>query len=104
VACPLSSSYPTAQDIFAQSFNARSHITILIDNSPAVSRASMRSITSRDSAAYLLRLSSLHQRHHQYTLCYDHIAGAANAMADDASRLWHLTNDQLLAHFEQIYP
>jgi hypothetical protein len=25
-------------------------------------------------------------------------------MADDASRLWNLTNDQLLAHFEQTYP
>jgi hypothetical protein len=25
-------------------------------------------------------------------------------MADDASRLWHLTNAQLLSHFEQTYP
>jgi hypothetical protein len=93
------------QDILAQSFDARSRtFTILNDNSPAVSRASKGSITSRDSAAYLLRLSSLHQRHHRYLLRYDHIAGAANAMADDASRLWHLTNDQLLVHFEQTYP
>jgi hypothetical protein len=25
-------------------------------------------------------------------------------MADDTSRLWHLTDTQLLAHFEQNYP
>jgi hypothetical protein len=75
-------------DILAQSVDARScTFTILNDNSPAVSRASKGSITSHDSAAYLLWLSSLHQRHHQYYLRYDHIAGAANAMADDASRL-----------------
>jgi hypothetical protein len=93
------------QDILAQSFDARARtFTILNDNSPAVSRVSKGSITSRDSAAYLLRLSSLHQRHHRYCLRYDHIAGAANAMADDASRLWHLTNDQLLSHFSQTYP
>jgi hypothetical protein len=93
------------QDILAQSIDAHScTFTILNDNSPAVSRASKGSITSRNSAAYLLRLSSLHQRHHRYYLRYDHIAGAANAMANDASRLWHLTNDQLLVHFEKTYP
>jgi hypothetical protein len=94
------------QDILAQSFDARSRtFTVLNNNFPAVSRASKGSITSRNCAAYLLRLSSLHQRHHRYYLRYeDHIAGAANAMADDASRLWHLTNDELLAQFEQTYP
>jgi hypothetical protein len=55
----------------------------------------------------LLRLASLRERHHRYCLCYDHIAGAANAMADDTSRLWwHLSDSTqlLLAHFEQNYP
>lgn len=93
------------QDILAQSIDSRERtFTILNDNSPAVSRASKGSISSRDSAAYLLRLASLHQRHHRYCLRYDHIAGAANAMADDASRLWSFSNSQLLAHFEQHYP
>jgi hypothetical protein len=27
---------------------------------------------------------------HHYLICYDHIARLANAMADDASRLWSL--------------
>ena len=93
------------QDILVQSVDARARtFTLLNDNTPAVSRASKGSITSRDAASYLLRLASLHQRHHRYCLRYDHIAGAANAMADDASRLWHLTNAQLLSHFEQTYP
>jgi len=93
------------QDILAQSVNARERtFALLNDNSPAVSRASKGSISSRDSAAYLLRLSSLHQRHHRYCLRYDHIASAGNAMADDTSRLWNLTDTQLLAHFEQNYP
>jgi hypothetical protein len=75
------------QDILAQLVDScECTFTILNDNSPAVSRALKGSISSRNSTAYLLRLASLHQRHHRYCLCYDHIAGAANAMADDASR------------------
>jgi hypothetical protein len=36
---------------------------------------------------------------------YDHIAGAANVMVDDAFCLWNLTNSQLLLlHFQQTYP
>jgi hypothetical protein len=93
------------QDILVQSVDARERtFTVLNDNSPAVSRATKGSITSRNAAAYLLRLSSLHQRHHRYHLRYDHIAGLANAMADDASRLWHLSDSQLLAYFDQTYP
>ena len=78
--------------------------TVLNDNSPAVSCATKGSITSWQAAAYLLHLSSLHQRHHRYHLHYDHIAGLANVMADDASRLWHLSDSQLLAYFNQTYP
>jgi hypothetical protein len=93
------------QDILTQSIDTCERtFTILNDNSPAVSHATKGSITSRDSAAYLLRLASLHHQHHRYCLRYDHIAGAANAMAEYASRLWSLTNSQLLAHFEPTYP
>jgi hypothetical protein len=35
---------------------------------------------------------------------YDHIAGAANAIADDASHLWLMSDSQLLSHFQQTYP
>mgnify|MGYP000178906812 CR=1 FL=1 len=55
-------------------------------------------------AAYLLRLSSLHQRHFRSLATLDYIQGSANAMADDCSRLWHLNNSQLLAYFNARYP
>jgi hypothetical protein len=91
----------THQDILAQLVDSRERtFTILNDDSPTVSRASKGSISSRDSATYLLRLASLHQCHHCYCLLYDQFAGAANAMADDASRLWSFSSSQLLAHFE----
>ncbi len=93
------------QDILAQEFDIReASISALNDNTPAVSRSTKRSITSRDSAAYLLRVSSLHQRHHRYNADFQHISGTANAMADDASRLFRLTNTEFLHYFEQTYP
>ena len=55
-------------------------------------------------ASYLLRLNSLHQRHYRYLSCPDYIPGPINSMADDCSRLWHLTDSQLLAHFNSKYP
>ena len=55
-------------------------------------------------AAYLLRLQALHQRHHCYLNQPDYIPGPVNAMADDASRLWHLTDDAFLAHLTLTYP
>jgi hypothetical protein len=93
------------KDILAQNIDARERTFLLLsDNTPAVSRSRKGSVTTRSAAAYLLRFASLHQRHHRYFIQYDHIAGNANAMADDASRLWHLSDSQLLAHFEQTYP
>jgi hypothetical protein len=93
------------QDILVQHFDAReSTFSLLNDNTPAVSRSRKGSVTSRSAVAHLLRLGSLHQRHHRYLLQYDHIAGQANSMADDCSRLWNLTNTQLLTHFQQTYP
>jgi hypothetical protein len=45
--------------------------------------------------AYLLRLSSLHQRFHRYHSEISHIPGVVNQMADDCSRLWHLADSQI---------
>jgi len=93
------------QDILAQARDVReASISVLNDNTPAVSRSVKGSITSRDPAAYLLRISSLHRRHHRYNADFQHISGPANAMADDLSRLWKLTDADLLAHFQQMYP
>lgn len=93
------------QDIIAQHWDVRERtIASLGDNTPALSRMAKGSVTSIDIPAHLCRLSALHQRHHRYLAQYDHIAGSANSMADDCSRLWHLTDSQLLSHFQQTYP
>ena len=34
----------------------------------------------------------------------DHMPGVTNAIADDLSRLWHLTNSQSLVHLNSLYP
>jgi hypothetical protein len=93
------------QDVLVQSVDACKHtFSVLNDNSPAVSHATKSSITSWHAMAYLLvHLSSLHQQHHWYHRHYDHIAGLANSLADDASYLWHLSDSQLLVYFNQTY-
>lgn len=50
------------QDILDQQYDVHeASISILNDNTPAVSHSTKGSITSRDPAAYLLCISSLHQ-------------------------------------------
>lgn len=79
-------------------------IATLCDNTPAVAWTHRASISSDSAAGYLLRLSALHRRHFRYLSDTSHIPGTENAMADDASRLWNLTDSQLLAHFDSHYP
>lgn len=74
------------------------------DNSPTVSRYFRGSTTTAGPAASLCQLAALHQRYHRYCHELSFMAGEANAMADDASRLFHLTDAQLLAHFNLHYP
>ena len=93
------------QDILAQEHDIReASISILNDYTPAVSRATKRLVTSHDAAAYLLWISSLHQCHFHYNIDFQHISGLANAMADDGSCLFKLSDAAFLAHFEQHYP
>jgi len=83
-----------------------SHLTTcnLSDNTPAVAWRTKGSTTTTGPAAYLLQLSSLHQRHYRYKPELHHIPGKINTMADDCSRLWHLTDSQLIAYFNVKYP
>ena len=74
------------------------------DNTPSVAWRGKGSATTTGPAAYLLQISSLHQRRHRYKPESFHIAGTANVMADDCSRKWHLTDDELLTHFNLHYP
>jgi hypothetical protein len=74
------------------------------NNTPALCWTKKGSATTSIPAAYLLQLQALHQRHYHYHSKTSHTAGTANVMADDCSRLWHLTDEQLLTHFNLHYP
>ena len=74
------------------------------DNTPAIAWQRHGSVTTNSAPAYLLRLQALHQRHHRYHPTFSHIPGVSNVMADDCSRLWRLTNLELLAYFNSTYP
>jgi hypothetical protein len=54
--------------------------------------------------SHLLRFNALHQRTHRYVPCHHYIPGPINAMADDASRRWDLSDAALLTHFNSHYP
>ena len=82
------------------------HLTTcsMSDNTPAVAWRTKGSTTTIGPAAYLLQLSAIHQRHHRYKPELHHIPGTANVMADDCSRLWTLTDSQLVSYFNSTYP
>jgi hypothetical protein len=62
------------------------------------------STTTASPAAYLLRLQAIHQRQHRFVSVSDYLEGGRNSMADDASRLEHLTDLEFLSHFNSTYP
>jgi hypothetical protein len=76
----------------------------LTDNTPALAWMTKGSTTTTGVPAYLLRLQAIHQRHFRYLVRLAHIKGDYNVMADDLSRLWHLSDANLLTHFEFFYP
>jgi hypothetical protein len=93
------------QDILLQEVDcAMRTVAPLGDNTPQVSWHHKGSTTTTGPAAYLLRMNSLHQRHFRYLSKSGYIAGDANVMADDCSRLWHLTDSQFVAYFNSRYP
>jgi hypothetical protein len=93
------------QDILVQIRDCReSTITTFTDNIATRAWHRKGSRSTLGAAAYLLRLNALHQRFYRYRSNIHYIAGPANAMADDASRLWHLSDSALLTHFNTIYP
>jgi hypothetical protein len=92
-------------DIAANCFDIRERtISSGSDNTPTVSWQTKGSTTTTSAPAYLLRLQSLHQRFHRYYSSSFFIPGTLNAMADDCSRLWHLSDAELLSHFDSHYP
>jgi len=74
------------------------------DNTPAQSWSSKKAVSSTGPASYLLRLQAMHQRTHRYQSRLFFVPGVANKMADDCSRLWHLSDSDLVAYFNATYP
>ena len=77
-------------------------INNVYDNTAAVFWQRKGATTTTGSPAYLLRLQALHQRQFCYVLKHDYILGKSNVMADFLSRVWHLTDVQIVAHFNSF--
>jgi hypothetical protein len=80
------------------------NIAVLSDNTPTVAWALRGSVSHNNPSAYLLRLLALHRRHYRYTSLIAHVPGRHNSIADDCSRLWHLSDNEFLAHLSLAYP
>ena len=79
-------------------------VWIASDNRAAISWSNKGSSTSLAARAHLLRYHPLQQRRFRYLARHHYIPGPVNVMADDASRLWSLSDDALLTHFNSTYP
>jgi hypothetical protein len=92
-------------DVICQNYDVR-EVTIhtSTDNQAAQAWQQRGSATTNATPAFLLRLQAIHQRFHRYLPLHSYLPGKLNTMADDASRLWHLSNQQLLTHFDTNYP
>jgi len=92
-------------DALAHSYDIRERTVVSkTDNLNTMFWERKGSCTTDSSPAYLLRLFGIHQRHHRYISRHDYQPGVSNQMADDASRLFHLTDTQFLAYFNSTYP
>ena len=93
-------------DVLVQSIPDPTHITscTFSDNTPAIAWKTKGSTTTSGPAAYLLQSSALHRRHYRYNNELHYISGPTNSMADDCSRLWNLSDSQLLTYFNSTYP
>lgn len=93
------------EDVLLQEVDCTGRTTLQLgDNTPSIVWHNKGSTSTTGPAAYLLRMKSLHQRHFRYLSKAGWISGPANQMADDCSRLWHLSDSQLLAYFNSQYP
>ena len=94
------------KDVLAHTRDVLAERTIWLasDNRAAVAWSTKGSATSVTARASLLRFNALHQRTYRYVARNHYIPGPVNVMADDASRRWDLSEEQLLSHFNTHYP
>ena len=74
------------------------------DNTPAISRVGKGAVTSTGPGSHQCIYACDHQRQHRYHHDAQFLPGHLNVMADDASRLQHLSDSAFLSHFYQRYP
>jgi hypothetical protein len=92
-------------DIAAHQHGAQEHtISSGSNNTPAVAWQAKGSTTAASAPAHLLRLQTLHQRFHRYFHSAFYVPGAVNIMADEASRLFQLSDASLLTHLNTVHP
>jgi hypothetical protein len=92
-------------DVICQEYDVRERTLLSkTDNLAALFWQRKGSTTSQAAPPYLLRLLGIHQRLHHYVPRHDYISGESNPLADAASRLFHLSNDDFLTHFAHTYP
>ena len=92
-------------DVCAKTFDVRHrNITTCCDNTPSVAWSLKESVSRDSPVAYMPRLLALHRRFYRFISTVTHIPGDTNSMEDDASRLWNLSDTELLAHFNSKYP
>ena len=70
----------------------------------AHSQSSKQAISSTRPGSYLLQVQAMHQRQYCYQSRNYFVPGVANTMADDYSRLLHLSYSELVAYFNATYP
>lgn len=92
-------------EAIAQSYDIRERTVLSnTDNMATLFWQRKASTTTTKAPAHLLRLFGIHQRFHRYVPRHDFTPGTSNPMADDASRLFHLSNQAFLSHFNSKYP
>jgi hypothetical protein len=88
-----------------QCFDVRERTTkSSTDNTPTLFWQRKGSTTTTTAPAYLLRVQAIYRRFHRYVPLHDFLAGDQNSMADDASRLLHLSALQFLTYYNYHYP
>ena len=92
-------------DVLARESDIRETTTATgTDNLPALSWSTKGAVSAKGPAAYLLRHQAMHQRLFRYQSRPFYVPGESNGMADDCSRLWHLSDEELVAYFDATYP
>lgn len=93
------------QSVLSDNYDVAGETThTFCDNTPAVAWQEKGSSTTTKHRAYLLRLAALRQRRTRVHARIQHLAGKRNVMADDASRLFHLSDAEFLQLFNSRYP